>query len=141
KGRIVHNPRSNMNNSVGYSAPSQRTNTTLLGTDGIGSDMLEEFRLAYARLREFDIKENPTTAWSWLENGYHYFPEAREDVVVWSYDAVDDPWKLAYTTGVHPVEVIVAGRSVVKDGKPTTFDIQEVRRKASEQAKRLHERL
>ena len=140
-GRIVHNPRSNMNNSVGYSAPSRRTNTTLLGTDGIGSDMLEEFRLAYARLREFDIKENPATVWSWLENGYHYFPEARKDVVVWSYDAVDDPWKLAFTTGVHPVEVIVDGKTVLKDGKPTTFDIEEVRTKATEQAKRLHERL
>ena len=103
--------------------------------------MLEEFRLAYARLREFDIKENPATVWAWLENGYHYFPEAREDVVVWSYDAVDDPWKLAFTTGVHPVEVIVDGKTVINNGMPTTFDIHEVRRKASEQAKRLHERL
>lgn len=141
KGRIVHNPRSNMNNNVGYSAPSKRPNTTLLGTDGIGSDMLEEFRLAYARLREFDILEKPTTAWAWLENGYHFFPEARKDTVTWSYDAIDDPWKLAYTTGVHPTEIIVNGQVVLKDGVPTTFDIDEVRRKASEQAKRLHERL
>lgn len=141
KGRIVHNPRSNMNNSVGYAQPTKQSNTTLLGTDGIGSDMLEEFRLGYARLREFDISETPLTPWSWLENGYHYFPEARTDKIVWSYDYADDPWKLAFSTGVHPIDVTVDGEQVIRDGVPTKFDLQEVRRKASEQATKLHERL
>ena len=54
-GTIVHNPRSNMNNAVGYARPAARPNPVVLGTDGIGADMLEEFRLAYARLREDDV--------------------------------------------------------------------------------------
>ena len=54
-GTIAHNPRSNMNNGVGYARPAARPNPVALGTDGIGADMLEEFRLAYARLREDDV--------------------------------------------------------------------------------------
>ena len=52
RGTIVHNPRSNMNNAVGYAAPTRFTNPVGLGTDGIGADMVDEFRVAYVRLRE-----------------------------------------------------------------------------------------
>ncbi|HRB04145.1 MAG TPA: amidohydrolase family protein, partial [Ilumatobacteraceae bacterium] len=38
-GTIAHNPRSNMNNSVGYARPAARPNRIVLGTDGIGADM------------------------------------------------------------------------------------------------------
>ena len=55
-GTIVHNPRSNMNNAVGYARPAPLANPVVLGTDGIGADMLEEFRLAFARLREDDVE-------------------------------------------------------------------------------------
>ncbi len=48
RGTIAHNPRSNMNNAVGYAAPARFGDRVVLGTDGIGADMLEEFRLAYA---------------------------------------------------------------------------------------------
>ena len=37
-----------MNNGVGYARPGAAARTdVVLGTDGIGADMLEEFRLAY----------------------------------------------------------------------------------------------
>ena len=54
-GTIAHNPRSNMNNAVGYARPAAGPNPIVLGTDGIGADMLEEFRLAYVRHREDDV--------------------------------------------------------------------------------------
>ena len=54
-GTIAHNPRSNMNNAVGYARPAARPNTVVLGTDGIGADMLEEFRLAYVAHRADDV--------------------------------------------------------------------------------------
>ena len=88
-GMIAHNPRSNMNNGVGYAAPTAKGNAVLLGTDGIGADMLEEARLAYVRLREYDLLESPDTVWTWLENGYLFFPEARDDSVVWNYPHAD----------------------------------------------------
>jgi hypothetical protein len=140
-GYIVHNPRSNMNNSVGYARPSTLTNKVLIGTDGIGADMLEEARLAYVRLREFEITETPTTVWSWIENSYELFPEAKNDRVTFDYDHVDSPWHVAFTPGIGVTDVEVDGEKVLISGLPTRVDIHEVRAKAAEQATRLHERL
>lgn len=141
KGMIAHNPRSNMNNGVGYAQPTSRRNTVLLGTDGIGADMLDEARLAYARLREFDVRENPETVWGWLDNGYRLFPDARHDRVTWSYDNMQSAWHLAFTTGVRPLDVVVGGETVLRNGELTRIDIHEIRARAAEQARRLHERL
>jgi cytosine/adenosine deaminase-related metal-dependent hydrolase len=46
---IAHNARSNMNNSVGYAFIQRMLGTlpVMMGTDGIGSDMLAEMRTAY----------------------------------------------------------------------------------------------
>ena len=138
-GTVVHNPRSNLNNAVRYARPA-RFAKVALGTDGIGGDMLEEFRLAFALARADDLTTTPDTAWSWLEGGYALVPEARNDTVTWSYSPMD-PWHLAYTTDVHPVEVVVGGRVVLSEGVPMLVDAAEVRAKAAEQAKRLFERL
>ncbi len=141
RGRLVHNPRSNMNNHVGYGAPTSKPNTVLLGTDGIGADMLEESRLAYARLREFNIAETPDTVSQWLKNAYQIFPEAENDVVTWNYDQVQSPWHVAFTPGTRVTDVIIDGKVVLKDGLPTQVDLDEIRAKAHEQAIRLFERL
>ncbi len=141
-GTIAHNPRSNMNNAVGYARPANRPNRVVLGTDGIGADMLEEFRLAYVRLREDDVLASPDAPWSWLTNGADLFPDTVDDRVTWSYDHVDDPWRLAFTPGVRATDVTRAdGEVLVRDGRPTRVDLDEVRAKAAEQAARLFERL
>jgi cytosine/adenosine deaminase-related metal-dependent hydrolase len=139
-GTIAHNPRSNMNNAVGYAHPADRPNPVVLGTDGIGGDMLEEFRIAFAALRASDVTETPDTAWDWLAGGWALFPDALEDRVTWSYQPME-PWHLAYTPGVSPVEVIVDGEVVFADGRSTRVDPDEVRARAAEQATRLHARL
>ncbi|MEM8904431.1 MAG: amidohydrolase family protein [Actinomycetota bacterium] len=136
-GTIAHNPRSNMNNAVGYARPAGRPNRVVLGTDGIGADMLEEFRLAFVRHREDDVEATPDAAWSWLSAGRELFPEALGDRVTWSYDPADDPWHLAYSPGVTPVRVEIDGRVVVEDGVVTTVDADEVRATAREAAGRL----
>jgi cytosine/adenosine deaminase-related metal-dependent hydrolase len=141
KGRIVHNPRSNMNNAVGYAKPSMRNNKIMLGTDGIGADMIEEARLAYARLREFDVSADPTIVWQWLDNSLEMFPDAKNDVVTFDYDFADSPWHAAFTTNMNAIDVEIAGEKVLVNGLPTRVDLQEVRAKASEQALRLYERL
>jgi cytosine/adenosine deaminase-related metal-dependent hydrolase len=140
RGTVAHNPRSNMNNAVGYARPARHDNTVVLGTDGIGGDMLEEFRIAYVRHREDDVTATPDSAWSWLENGRTLIPEASKDRVRWSYEPID-PWHLAFTPGVKPAEVTVGGEVVLKDGRPTKVDAREVRARAHEQALRLWERL
>ena len=140
RGTIVHNPRSNMNNAVGYAQPARFDNPVALGTDGIGADMLDEFRLAYVRLRESDVTTTPEVPWSWLATGWDLFPEARSDRVTWSY-APMDPWRLAFTPGVRPLDVEVDGDLVLADGRPTRVDAAEVRAKAAEQSVRLFRRL
>ena len=44
---FAHNPRSNMNNRVGYAPVSKFGERVLLGTDGIGADMFDEARFAF----------------------------------------------------------------------------------------------
>ena len=139
-GTILHNPRSNLNNAVGYADPARFSNPVALGTDGIGANMIESFRLAYVMQRSVDITAGPDSAWSWLETGWDLMPEARNDQVTWSYDPMD-PWHLAFTPGVHPLEVKVDDQVVFTEGQPTKVDAAEVRAKAAEQAARLHARL
>lgn len=140
RGTIVHNPRSNMNNAVGYAKPTRFANPVGLGSDGIGADMLEEFRVAYARLRECDVTETPETAWQMLETNWDLFAEARNDRVTWTYAPVE-PWRLAFTPGVSPTTVEVDGVVVWRDGAPTRVDAVEIRAKAAESAERLFRRI
>jgi hypothetical protein len=140
-GTIVHNPRSNMNNSVGYANPVRFTNDVALGTDGIGADMLEESRLAYVRLRESDVTQTPEIVWQWLRNADKFFPEINKDTVTWSYDQSDSPWHVAFTPGIRCLDVRVDGQLVVQNGIPTQFDMNEIRTKAAEAAEKLHKKL
>jgi cytosine/adenosine deaminase-related metal-dependent hydrolase len=136
RGTIVHNPRSNMNNAVGYARPVRFDNPVALGTDGIGADMLDEFRVAFVRAREDDLTVSPDLAWEWLTRGWDLVPEARDDRVTWNYPTIE-PWRLAYSTGVNAIDVDVDGQPVLRDGQPTRVDGAEVRAKAAEQAQRL----
>ncbi|NND02221.1 MAG: amidohydrolase family protein [Acidimicrobiia bacterium] len=140
RGTILHNPRSNLNNAVGYANPARFSNPVALGTDGIGANVVESFRLAYAMHRSADVTATPDAAWSWLEQGWTIAPDALADKVTWSYDPMD-PWHIAFTSGIRPLEVSVDGDIVFTDGAPTKVDAAEIRAKAVEQAGRLHARL
>jgi cytosine/adenosine deaminase-related metal-dependent hydrolase len=140
RGTILHNPMSNLNNAVGYADPARFRNPVALGTDGIGGNVLEMFRLAYVLQRSVDVTCGPGTAWSWLERGWDLVPEARADEVTWSYDPMD-PWHIAFTPGIRPLRIVVDGEVVLADGRPTRVDAGEIRAKGREQAARLHARL
>lgn len=141
-GTIAHNPRSNLNNAVGYAHPARRTNRIVLGTDGIGADMAEEMRLAYVVHRSHDVTASPETAWEWMTAGAELVPEVLEDRVRWNYDAADSPWHVAFTPGIRALDVMSGdGTLLLADGRPTRVDLDEVRAKAAEAAQRLHARL
>jgi cytosine/adenosine deaminase-related metal-dependent hydrolase len=140
RGTIVHNPESNLNNAVGYAGPARFANPVALGTDGIGGNVLEAFRLAYMLQRSVDVTCGPEAAWSWLRRGWDLVPEALDDEVTWSYDPMD-PWHIAFTPGIRPVRITIDGAPVFTDGRPTRVDAGEIRAKAREQAARLHARL
>lgn len=139
-GTVAHNARSNMNNAVGYARPARLDNRVVLGSDGIGGDMLEEFRVAFARLREDDVTASPEQPWEWLLAGDELVPEAADDRVTWAYPEAD-PWHLAYTPGVRPVEAVVDGRTVLANGRPTLVDADEIRAGAATAARRLWSRM
>ena len=137
RGTIVHNPRSNMNNSVGYARPSRFSNPVALGTDGIGADMIAEFQLAYAMARHDDIAATPDTPWTWLEEGRKLFPETAADRVTWSYEPIE-PWHLAFTPTIRAIDIEIDDRIVLRNGVAALVDADEIRAKAREQATRLH---
>lgn len=139
-GTIVHCPRSNMDRGVGYGQPNRFGPRVALGTDGFGGDLLEEFRIAYGRLREVNLGTSPRLPWGWLEAGWLLVPEARQDRVHWSLRDIE-PEHLVANTGIRARTVIVAGRTMLEDGQPTQVDANEIRAKAAEQTRRLISRL
>jgi hypothetical protein len=76
-----------------------------------------------------------------VEAGWGLVPEAQTDRVTWSYDGVDDPWRLAFTPGVRAIDVEIDGEDVLRDGVATRVDGAEIRARAAEQADRLFRRL
>jgi len=142
RGTVTHQPRSNLNNAVGYARPVrfEPDHRVVLGTDGIGADMLEEFRLAYVLQRSTQLTASPEDAWCWLGNGAALVPEVADDRVTWSY-APMDPWHLAFTPGVRARRVELDGMVVLDEGRPTRVDAAEIRAKAAEAARRLFRRL
>jgi cytosine/adenosine deaminase-related metal-dependent hydrolase len=142
-GTIAHNPRSNLNNSVGYARPARWAtagNRVVLGSDGIGAAMIDEMALAYVAHRADDVTATPETAWAWLQAGADLVPEVCNDRVTWRADRVD-PWYLAFTPGVRPDTVEVDGEVVVEDGRCTKVDADRIRARAWEEAQRLWSQL
>ncbi len=140
EGTIVHNPRSNMNNQVGYARPTRFTNPTGLGTDGIGADMFDEFRIAYVKLREHDVTETPDTAAGMLATNTTLFREVEQDRITWNYRPVD-PWRLAFTPAVRPSRIERDGVVIYDAGTFVDIDADEIRAKAAEAALRLFAKL
>ena len=142
-GTIAHNPRSNMNNAVGYARPARFAdagNRVVLGSDGIGAAMVDEFALAYVAQRADDVTATPDAAWAWLQAGADLVPEVRGDEVTWAADRAD-PWYLAFTPGVRAERVVVDGEVVVDGGVCTRVDAERIRARAWEEAQRLWSRL
>jgi putative selenium metabolism protein SsnA len=158
---VAHNARSNMNNAVGRARLDALGRRVALGTDGIGSDMFEESRTAYFRLREDDRATGPDWPLQRLAEGARLvggmFAEPRfgqlepgtpADLVVLDYavpaplDAASFPghWVFGLSSR-HVRDVMVAGEWVVRDRRLTRVDEQELAAAARLQAALLWERL
>ena len=66
---LVHNPRSNMNNQVGYNHKLAAYRNLALGTDGIGADMFEELKFAFFKHRDAGGAMWPDSFTRFLWNG------------------------------------------------------------------------
>jgi putative selenium metabolism protein SsnA len=139
---VVCNPRSNMNNGVGYSPFNRRTGRVALGTDGIGGDMVAESQAGFFRAREADLATPPEWPLVRLAEGARFTgrvydepllgtlrPGAPADLCVLAYDPPTpiSPDNLAghWVFGLAPGrvrDVYVAGELVVEEGRSTRVD-------------------
>jgi putative selenium metabolism protein SsnA len=137
---IAHNPRSNMNNAVGY-APTAALKRASLGTDGMDGDMLAETRAAYLKMRDAGRGDAMPAALELLAGGHRLAAAlfglpfgkldagAPADLVVLDY-APPTPLSTDSLAGhllfgmdrSHVRSVMVAGRWVVRDRRVTGVD-------------------
>lgn len=157
---IAHNARSNMNNAVGYNDKIGHYRNAVLGTDGIGSDMIEEANFAF-----FKHHDAGGTMWmdaflGMLQNGNRllerYFPGKRfgrveagyeADLTFWDYDpptpleSGNVAGHVAFGMGSRMVaSTMVAGRFIVKDRKPL-FDAAAIAERGRSETRRLWQRM
>ena len=137
---IAHNPRSNMNNAVGY-APTAALKRAALGTDGIDGDMLAETRAAFLKMRDAGRADAMPAALELLAGGHRLAAAlfglpfgkldggAPADLVALDY-APPTPLHTGNLGGhllfgvdrSHVRSVMVAGRWVVRDRRVTGVD-------------------
>ena len=158
---FAHNARSNMNNSIGRGRVTAMGPWVVLGTDGIGSDMFEEGRAAYFRLREDDLGAAPDWPLQHLAEGARFVGRAYDerklgkiesgapaDLVVLDYAAPaplhEDSFAGHWVFGLGSRwvrDVMVGGEWVVLDRRLARVDQDELAAKARVEAERLWKRL
>jgi cytosine/adenosine deaminase-related metal-dependent hydrolase len=136
---LVHNPRSNEGNRVGYARHLRHSAHVALGTDGWPADMHAE-REALRRLGlqngdETDAAERRSRSGLALMAALTRAPLAESLATGVAADVV------ARVPGEAPRHVLVGGRVVVRDGQLVAADIAEIRARAREEAPRVWTRM
>jgi len=153
---VAHNPRSNMNNAVGYAALASFRCPVMLGTDGIGSDMFTEAKCAWFIARHEQARLTPNHIVAMLANSARRAsaalditlgklePDAAADVVITDYrpstPLTTDNLAGHFLFGrgaQHVRHVIVEGKWTLRDHAVETGDEGRARRAAAEVAERL----
>jgi len=156
---IAHNPRSNMNNAVGY-AGFGLGGRTALGTDGIDEDLLAEARAAFLKMRDGGRGDAFEAALALLVGGHRLAAEAfglpfgalqpggPADLVVFDYHPPTELHAdnlaghlLFGLDRSHVAAVLVAGRVVLRDRRLTGVDERAVAARARKAAAQLWGRM
>ena len=156
---LAHNCRSNMNNRVGYNAHLADVRNVVLGTDGIGSDMLEEMKFAYFKHRDAGGPLQPADFARMLAAGNALigrlfggrFGElcagAAADCAVLSYDpptplaAENAAGHAMFGMGSGSVETVIVGGRIVMENRAFPFDVSGIYANAREAAASLWARM
>lgn len=156
---FAHNPRSNMNNQVGYSAYLPKVKNLIMGTDGCGSNMFEECKIAFFKNRDAngpywpgDYLNAVTRANTFVEK-YHEGKFGRiekgykADLDILSYQNPTPLQKenaaghFIWGMSSNCVEsVFVNGKLIYEDHKFNGIDENEIYAKAVEAARKLWKR-
>jgi cytosine/adenosine deaminase-related metal-dependent hydrolase len=144
---LVHNPRSNAGNRVGYPRALVASARVALGTDGYPADMRAERDALAAQARAAGQPLDAARIEARVAAGRAVVaerfgvpfdgvaPGRAADLVAWAAPAD------AATAGARPRHVLVAGEPSVIDGALARGDLEEIRARAKEQAPRLWKRM
>jgi putative selenium metabolism protein SsnA len=158
---VAHNPRSNMNNGVGYAPVSKMGVRVGLGTDGIDGDMFAETRACYLKGREASMDVGPGFAVARLAAGASLAgslfgepalgtlaPGAPADLVILEYrsptpvEAGNVAGHMLFgVTAASVRDVIVSGRWIVRNRKHQMVDEDELAARCREAAPKLWARM
>ncbi len=157
---FVHNPRSNMNNAVGYAPVPWFPERTALGTDGIGGDLFAEARAAFLKMREERTGLGPDRVLAMLEAGQRLAsetfgrpfgtlaPGCVGDLAILDYGPPTPLTQANLASHLlfgmearHVSDVIVGGRFVLRDRKFPGIDLASARARTREAAEALWRRM
>ncbi len=156
---LVHNSRSNMNNSVGYAPVQHFGDRTALGTDGFPADMFEEAQLAFFKGRDAKNGLGPVDYLKFLSAAQQLCselfnepfgkiaPGAAADLIFLDYPA-PTPLTEQNLSGHllfgmksdHVTDVMIAGNFVMRHKKLLHIDAASIYEKSREAAARLWKR-
>jgi putative selenium metabolism protein SsnA len=157
---LAHNAQSNMNNDVGYNHQLPLYKNAVLGTDGIGSDMLQSANWAFFKHRDSGGPLWMDAFLGMLQNGNRllerYFPGKKfgrveagyqADLAFWDYDPptplVDGNVAGHAAFGLSSAMAcgtMVAGRFIIENRK-ANFDYADAMARGREQTIRLWKRM
>lgn len=157
---LVHNPRSNLNNSVGRARAERFGNRAALGTDGIGADVFEESRFGFFRARESDRYADAERYLAMASAGAQLASEAfgvqvgrmakdsAADLIVLDYDPptplseANLSWHWMFGLNATFVEsVMVNGRWIIRDRQFVSRDAARDLARGREVARALWQRV
>jgi len=156
---LVHNARSNMNNTIGYAEKLPALRNVALGTDGIGSDMFEEMKFAYFKHMDAGGVYWPSDFLAFLHNGNRllerYFSRSfgkierggAADLVIYDYKnptpLVGDniAGHMAFGLSSRDVRTVVIGGIPVYRDRQFPFELEPIYEKAARAAQRLWDRM
>jgi putative selenium metabolism protein SsnA len=156
---LIHNPRSNMNNSVGYMHKLGRVKNVALGTDGIGSNMFEESKLAFFKSSDAKGSLSPNDILKFLHNGNdllaryfgYKFGKIEKgyiaDIVVYDYNPptpiVDENVAAHFIYGFssRDVETVIVNGNIVYENRVFPFDVDGIYKEAQKVARTLWKKM
>jgi putative selenium metabolism protein SsnA len=134
---FAHNPRSNMNNQVGYAPVAEFGDRVVMGTDGIGADMFDEARFAFFKGRDARLSFGADEWLQVLANNQRLASQtfgiemgtlrqgAAADLVVMDYHqptpltSENLAWHFVFGMNSAAIEsVMVAGRFIIRERRP-----------------------
>lgn len=157
---IAHNPRSNMNNAVGYTPIQKLECPVMLGTDGIGGDMFAEAKHAWFKSRDGGAGISPADVVKMLATSARRASQAlgvtlgklevgaAADVVITDYvpptplTSVNLAGQFIFRTGSqHVRHVLIDGQWRLRDRAVVGCDEKQIHAAASDAARAMWERM